>query len=348
MKQLVVHIGTGKTGSTAIQSYFRRNKLECEKAKIDYWGLNLEYAPIMQQYEWRKPDGTAILQRMPESQASQEVTHALMEALKSTDKDSLIIWSNESIYEKPSIFIPAIQSCARQLQLQVKIVAYARNLRSYVRSAYAQWGVKHKTYQGRIKSFKEWGNESIAFLSYGIKLERWNMEFNGSFALVNYDSIDDVVDDFKQRIGLPVEQLDTQRSKREYSSPSDIHLALYALYNNTYNNPVLPSDITRLLRQNNCDSGDYAFGDLTRIFPKDDDLNEITRQLQNQQDLLNAILAGQNQPQLQSFDWETDRQQPDRSSIVEGVIALLLRIIVKQNERISTLENQRGTNRREQ
>lgn len=338
MKHLVVHIGTGKTGSTAIQAYLRKNKLENEKAGVYYWGLNLEHAPITTEYGWRKPDGIGILQRMPEADACREVTAGLMEALLAAEDNSLIVWSNESIYEKPGIFIPAILSSAVNAPVEIKAIAYARNVRSYLRSAYTQWGIKHKTYTGKIKGFKEWTQGSLGFLSYGQKLQKWHFELKSRFDLVNYDSVDNVVNDFRLRAGLVEKGVDIPSVAREYSSPSDIHLALFALYNNSFTQPVLPRDVSNLLKHNKCNDGDYTFSDLTRILPAESDLDELTQLLVNELEILNSILSEKNQPLLQPGNSDIKHPLPDRLDMIEGTMSLLVRLVVRLNERITILE----------
>src|SRR5437667_280063 len=65
---------------------------------------------------------------------------------------------------------PAFNAVADRVQLE--IVAYLRRQDRWAVSAYKQWGIKHKTYEGPVQPFTKWFNpEECDYLTV---LNRWH------------------------------------------------------------------------------------------------------------------------------------------------------------------------------
>ena len=103
-RTLVVHIGIGKAGSTAIQTHLLRNRDQLKQAKLRYWGLNLEHTKGKKPFAWQIPGGIGILQKMSPPQAREQLKSALLEAVETIPEGHQAIWSNESIYEHQDVY----------------------------------------------------------------------------------------------------------------------------------------------------------------------------------------------------------------------------------------------------
>lgn len=338
MSRLFVHIGTGKTGSTAIQNYLLNHRQDLAARGVHYWGINLEHAPTAHRFPWQDQTGTGTLQRMGLAQAKSEMDQVLREALSTLELEHVAVWCNESIHERPDLYIPLLQSCQLNLGTDVSLFAYARNIRDYSLSAYKQWGVKHKTNPGQVLGFSEWVNHKRNYLSYGRKLSHWDEAFPDSFNIINYDILPDVTHDFISRLPDCAELIPKKSGNRVHASPTDAPFALYALYNNQFADPVLPNTITSLLSRYSLLNFSAKVNSLSQFYPSSKELYAATKLLESDAKLVNAMLERHGQPSLSSEDCAKSDDTISEQSISGGVISLLLRIVVEQEKRIEALE----------
>lgn len=340
-QRIILHIGTGKTGSTAVQKYFLRRRTELAKRKYHYWGLNLEHAPTKNKRNWQQPGGIGQLQEMTADKATDELNQVLEEALTEIDDDSTVIWSNESIYEMPSVYQPVIRNLLTNHNADITLVVYVRSMPGFMLSAYKQWGVKHKTNPGPIKSFREWISSSKSFLAYSDKLAKWEEAFQDVLNIYNYDALDDVVEHFVRQQHLAPEDLKPAGNGRQNTTPDDVLLAVYALHNNTSADPVLPNRITRLLSENGLTSQLPRLSNLSSIFPSQEALDEQRDFIIDETVKINRILRKHNQPDLPMTVEGINIKIPSESQITNGVLSILLELVIRQDDRIKELEGRR-------
>lgn len=339
MKSLLVHIGTGKTGSTAIQRALNSAASALQEQGIHYWGLNLEGChKVNQTYQWQKESGTPVLQQLSVTEAKQQLRKALDLTLASLNDNELAIWSNESIAERPDAYIPAIKEASEAASVNLTIVCYVRSHRSFANSAYKQWGIKHKTYQGRILSFQDWVRSRISFLSYGRQVAMWDATFGNRMRLFNYDAITDVVEHFSGLIPTPKPlELPSQRANK---SPGEALLALFALYNNQNNSPVGPTAIQDLQQRYQLIKSNHKIIDLADLFPSSERLSEAEELLKEDSDLVNRLLRQHGQPELNAKAGSDKAERLTTDSIQSSLLSMLLKMLITQDERIQLLEQQ--------
>lgn len=335
----ILHIGTGKTGSTAIQNYLRKSRKFLLEKNHCYWGLNLEYAPSAEKYEWQRPGGTAVLQRMHLDKAISELTDAFDTSLVNSEPTSTVIMSNESIYEMITLYKPILESLRLKYNLDLKIIAYARSIPSYIVSAYKQWGVKHKTYQGAVKPFDEWVQEQKTFLSYPSLLGLWQQSFANELIVYNYDPIHNVIDHFIDENNIPGCSISAPSLKsKNNSSPGNVELALYALYNNQFSGSVLPTRMKEFLGDYNIQDLQPKMAKLSSLFPSIESLSSLSQFIYEQTSAINAILSCYEQPLFQNADLGHYEARPSESEITNSILSILLKIIVQQDDKIKKLE----------
>jgi hypothetical protein len=336
---MIVHIGTGKTGSTAIQKHLRRSRKDLSNHNYCYWGLNLEYAPILVKREWQQPSGIGVLQKMPVEKALSEVWETLEKAIVNSKPDTTIVWSNESMYEMPSLYQPVLSDLKSKHNFELKIVAYARSIPSYILSAYKQWGVKHKTNPGGVKAFNAWIRDNRKFLGYSARLKNWEQSFPSEFSIFNYDRIDNVVNHFLMISDIPQEMRSDVSDERQNTTPNDIVLALYALYNNQFAEPSLPARITTLIKDYRLLGNQPPIPSLSSLYPSQEALSEHAEFIANETKAINELLTRHKQAPFDVNVPAIEAKKLNESELVIGVLSILVALNVQQDDRIKHLEN---------
>ncbi len=339
-KQLRVHIGTGKAGSSAIQSFGTSHTAQLRELGVHYWGLNLEGSDASDSFPWQCPTGTGLLQKLPNAEAGEQLQQALFSAIEHLPDGATALWSNESIYERPNVYIPLLKTIAAREDIELLVIAYARNHTSYVASAYKQWGIKHKTYRGSLLGFRDWLTTRQDFLSFGKRLTLWDSAFTDRFRLVNYDTTGDVVTHFSQFLPTAAGALHEAVNLKVNASPPDKLLALYALYNSQFEDPVSPQAFQTLRKRVPLLQQFRArpFPALQQLFPTADDLREAQDLLAEDAALVNTMLRRHGQSPLP--DASKLPARPDVDQLSASLLLQLMAVVVQQDSRISELEQQ--------
>ena len=225
--QVVFHVGMGKTGTTSLQSVLGRNVENLRAQKVEYLGSWFEMLdpPIA------KPEHLSRFRTEPAGKIKKYGKQFAEYARAHSEKHGtkLFILSNEGLAGYSRSFPPfasAVGSVA-----QVRIIAYARNVWTWLPSAYAQWGMRHKTHSEKIRSFKEQSSDLVRTYMQPVN---WSRYLGKRFELRSYDATDDVVQDFADAVGIKLPRDNSRQLERSDES----ELLLRALYNNLYNEPV--------------------------------------------------------------------------------------------------------------
>lgn len=341
-KQLCVHIGTGKAGSTAIQSFCSAHIEQLRQLGAHYWGLNLEGSTSSHPFPWQGPTGTSVLQRLADAEASEQLRQALTAALERLPEGATALWSNESIYERPNVYIPLLKDISSQSGVNLLVIAYARDHIGYLCSAYKQWGIMHKTYRGTLLGFADWLIARKDFLSYGKRLAIWDSAFADRFRLVNYNITGDVVAHICRFLPAAVAGLQRSANLTVNASPPDQRLALFAAYNNQFEEPVSPQAFQELCHRQTLlqhFKGRPA-PRLRSLFPTVADLRRAEELLADDAALVNTILRRHGQPPLAGQGQLPLPHQPDPELLSSVLLAQLMAVVVQQDARIQELQQQ--------
>lgn len=142
LNRLILHIGMGKTGSTTIQEFLKRNHRQLARERILALG----------------PDGVT-----PCPQRHVDDTERLMKAitrvrarLAQAGADTLL-WSLEGFGTRQFLIDPArLEALRTEFPARsVRVVVYLRRQDLFATSAYIQWNVMDKSYDGPVRSFDE-------------------------------------------------------------------------------------------------------------------------------------------------------------------------------------------------
>jgi len=338
MKFLIVHIGIGKAGSTAIQNYLRTQRKALAEIAIQYWGINLENIETIPNYQWQRPDGIGHFQRLPVAQAREELGIALRTGVDVIPEGGCAVWSNESIYERPEVYMHELLALTQEKSIEISCIAYARGHRSYIGSAYKQWGVKHKTYHGRIKGFGDWVISRRDFLSYGKKLCAWDDDFKDKFRLINYDFLDDVVKSFVTFLPSAKTVPPVTSNRGVNASPSSAELMLYALHNNQYDEPISPWGMQAFLRRHQQIENQHPVIHFSSMFPGDDEINKAIQLLDEDLQCVDELLLKHGQPIMEAGAGKGNVAHSEQQ-LTSLLLSTLLSMVRNQDNRIKELEN---------
>ncbi len=324
----VVHVGDGKTGTSAIQKCLSANR-EALVAR-GYLYLGLMFENVSPRYEWQRASRIEAFHALPPGRAAEEMHQALRDALALARERAChtIVLSNETLLGRSGAMIEALTAIAAE-GVVVKPVAYVRSHDGWARSAYVQWGLRHKTYEGPIRDFASWAQRR----DFGVhrKLGPWLDAFPASTTLRNFDATADAASDFLGVLG--VEDL-AVASMRVNETPGNEELALRALFNHGERGRVSPSRFNQLFHAQSMDFGLSLGSWLESQLPVARQLEDIADRYAEDRAQLNALLQSQGQPPLQPA---RPAQRPFEFD-ASVVLSSLFQIVADQAKRIEALE----------
>ena len=270
--RLIFHIGAGKTGTSSIQHTLRKSLDSLKAQGIWYLGLMLEHAPELR-YPWQVASGSEIFHATePEAAARQlqEILAATVAAARAAGAHTLV-WSNESFFDRNTKARPSLKALVND-GVDVQFVAYVRRHDAWIRSAYVQWAIKHKTNIGPVMRFHDWVKRRPA--RFAPALQSLLADFPNRLLLRNLDGVKDAVPDFLALLPLgPI----TIPEVRDNVTPGNVEILLRALFNTRVKEKILPMRFDRLVARH-ADFGQTAGDYLRGLMPTDEDLREVREQ----------------------------------------------------------------------
>jgi hypothetical protein len=328
--EFIFHIGAGKTGSSAIQAALRESHAALLHAGVLSVGLMFEDCPV-RRFPWQLAEGPGEFLAMDPAVAETEFQQLLADTIAWARNNNIrkIVWSSESFFDRFKPVIGPLQALVAEGD-QLKVLAYVRNHAAWTRSAYMQWGLKHKTYPGRIRSFAKWYESRKA--GFAATLATYEEKFPGCVHVHNYDAVSNVVEDFARFAGiadvLPVS------SVRVNETPDAAELLLRSLFNDNFTDPVLPVEFERLLV--NIPSAGLRSGDdyLRWLMPTQEDLDLVRAETSEDRASVNEMLTSQGEAALSDEPATAKEMRIDNDKLVFS----LARILMAQARKIAALE----------
>mgnify|MGYP001070380864 CR=1 FL=1 len=326
--RLIFHIGAGKTGTSSIQHTLNTQQDELRRQGYWYLGLMLEHA-FCQRHPWQKASASEVFHTMDAAQASEQLTEILLATVADARRDGMhtLIWSNESFFDRNAKTRSAL-AALQQAGVTLSILAYVRRHDAWARSAYVQWGIKHKTYVGPVQPFGTWIKSRHP--RFSAALLPLMQAFPDSLVVRNLDGMGDAVGDFLQLAGLAGAGLNHVRTNE---TPTGAELFLRALYNNTFRDKVLPVRFDRSMGRTidfatSC--SDY-FG---QLMPTADDLEAVREQCEEDRQAIDRLLDEQDQPPIETARLAMKPIELDSDALLKS----LCQIVVQQSIRLERLE----------
>lgn len=284
MVELIIHVGTGKTGSTSIQRSLKTNSDLLKTQGAYYLGMNFENL-TEKFFDWQVQTGWPRLHNLKPDEKRNQLIRCIdcaIEFAKNNNVDKLI-WSNEAIFENADFFIPLLEQVVGD-DVKITIVTYIRRPDLWAQSAYGQWGIKHKTYSGPLQKYSDWiKNHRPIFSDTLIKWEG-NSHFN--FKLVNFNNSEDIVASFFVKTGLNPAGINVVKDNE---SPNDVAMALWALYNNTQEGITFPAEMYGILKRANVIDKKIEHLDHNGLYPSTEESQNLLDEYRDEIEQLNGV-----------------------------------------------------------
>lgn len=333
LPELIVHIGAGKTGSTAIQFSLREAATGPTLARqgTGYVGLMLERVPGARRHDWCTEGAPQkFFQAREKARTDDEVYTVIRGELErlAARGMSRVIWSNEAFLVQNQRIIAILQRLVDS-GVKLRIIAYVRRHDARARSAYVEFGLKSKRNEGGLRPFGEWTKGHA--IRYAENLQIWEDAFPGALQLYNFDAAGDVGAHFCEVVGL-----EGVTSVRANESPSDPLLAAWAVYNGSRAEPTWANDFRRVAQPLKIQNpATPPVPPLEALMPSAEDLAELRADCQPDMEAVNAILAEQGQPPLEFSDstgrpvqvssWDMDQMMLRMIYALQGQVLRLQR-----------------------
>jgi hypothetical protein len=329
LPRLVVHIGSGKTGTSSIQETLRAGAAALRAGGTAYLGLMLEGAGP-QRFPWQTPNGSdAFFRSLEPAAAAEQAYQVLAEALPALGAQGITraIWSNEWMFQRPAAVLPALLRLQAE-GVRLEVVCYVRRIDAWLYSAYVQWGVKDKQHRGPVKPFREWRKgRDFAFHRH---VAAWAERLGASLKLRNFDASGDVVADFLRDFagGADLPQ------RRENETPYPALLAAWMVHNSGLEGPARPQRFAALARPSGVLRPPEGVQPLSAMLPSEADLAVARAEHREDTARLNALLAAQGQPPLETEGALREVVLPDPWDMQ----VLLLRMVLSLQAQVEELK----------
>lgn len=333
--KLVLHIGAGKTGTSSIQKKLIDLQKINELDNCEYLGLFFER---VKGYKVERKDAAPqFFTRMQTKDIdslldiTKDALSFALEKYSNSGVDTLI-WSNESLYGAVGFFerlIPQIQTW-----FDIEVVVYLRRQDKWLYSAYEQWNIKHKTYDGEYKNFDEWLSTWEKQASNEVRLKKWEeIEGINKFSVHAYDSIPNVVSHFFGEVGLNFEEEGV--TERRNTKKPGAFLALHELYSSVSLNKQLPVEMNQLLKDIPIDGVNYENATMEGMSSV-----EMPSDILDKFEAENLRISEKYSIPFSKQHWNVEElvQKSEKSSI-ESILSVMLRVLLDQQARIKELES---------
>jgi hypothetical protein len=188
---LYLHIGGGKTGSSAIQNYLELNADELGKYGIAYYNkIN-----ISSPYEITSGNGIPLVSALLSGNESSDIETLIKSYIGHQEKG---ICSSEMFSELKKEHFEAIIRCANKIDVNIQIIIYVRDVIPYLLSAYDQRIKRH----GECRPFNKW--VSSFYYKHFVTLNEISTLFDKkSISIIHYEtSATDLIGSFFGALGV--------------------------------------------------------------------------------------------------------------------------------------------------
>lgn len=220
--KIIIHIGAGKTGTSSLQQYLKNNLDALIEEGIMYAGPCFNIFGADKGWQ-RRNLGYGL--------PSDKITKIYLEETKKfiaickQKKCHTLILCNEAFSSNIGKLIPYLEKIKRNHELS--ICFYTRKPEDWTRSAYEQWGIRHKVYEGPIISAEQYVSQKPYLIMLQTLSTLINEGLQQHLVIRNLDNAGNVIDDFCSVYDLP-----KYESIRVNESVGELDLSLFYYLNN--------------------------------------------------------------------------------------------------------------------
>ena len=324
--ELILHIGMGKTGTSALQSFLDGEAKSIANSGYLFTGIFLQNLlkdnPLKKQADVNNPELLTKALELFEKEAS-----------RLPSKISKVVWSNESFsmgYNSDEI-VDIFKKFIGESKVFKKCTVYLvlRRQDQWVESAYKQWALKHKTNKGRyIQTPEEYLKSISRLLDYFKIAQVWNFD---ELNVVAYDDVIDaggIVEYFCDCWAIDYNDSFSIYRHMNESLGNDLS-KLISLYNRGLDRPVFPEEFMSVIK----DACLEEVSSTKSSFISDELRRDIlTRFSESNGKLSHAFFDGSS-----LFSASSVKSVPVYSPDDEILITYLAMICKKQQDRIEVL-----------
>lgn len=235
MMQLILHIGMGKTGSSAIQHALTDNADQLARQGVEYLGMWFDM--LDPRFRGVQNQARFFAMKPAEMESATVALLGILQARAAERGIGTFILSNEAFSGHARALHPMVARL-RAAGVTIRAIGYARNPAAWLPSAYVQWGVRDKVDPGPVPAYGDKARKLVRW--YG-GLLAW-ADLMGDIVTVRpYDRAPDIVADFAEAAGIALDPPGTRVLERG----EDAEIVLRALYNNRFQKHVLPAAFDR-------------------------------------------------------------------------------------------------------
>lgn len=318
--ELILHIGMGKTGSSAIQAALLASADRLAAQGAEYLGmwfdmLDPRFRGVQNQDQF--------FSLPPEEMArSADVLIEVLRARSGTGIQTFIL-SNEALSGKARQIKPMIDRL-REAGITLRIIGYARHPAAWLPSAYVQWGVRDKVDPGPVQPYAVKARKLVHWYS---GLLQWHKQMGDILEVRSYDQTADIVGDFIKTIGFELNVPD----KRVLERGEDAEIVMRALFNNRFPKHVLPAVFDQTVSRNL-----VTVPKLENVIEESFDYSETDLIIREQAALFDQFA------EAFGFDLRTSSKsppsKPEMGALRNRLFDVLLEITLDQAQRIRRLE----------
>ncbi len=235
MRNIIFHVGMGKTGSTTIQNALAANTSALATARQLYLGCWMDAVhPDFDGFSGFQK----FLRQSPDALVSS--AHALLAAVQARGDETgahTFILSNEQYLENIPVLSDFFRIIAAHAAL--KIVIFVRPPATWLPSAYTQWGIVHKTNPGAVQPF---GVKARQLMRQYDFIREWRETLGGAVNVIPFEEAVDTSREFANFLGVEMQS----ETARHQTRPAPAEILLRAACNNARPRMVLPDAFNRL------------------------------------------------------------------------------------------------------
>ncbi|MCJ1903413.1 sulfotransferase domain-containing protein [Paracoccus versutus] len=314
-KQLILHIGMGKTGTSSIQEAFSANSDDLRTQGVCYLGMwfdaiNPDYAGIDKQINF--------FSLPPEDMV--KAARKLCAFVQASNCRKFIV-SNESLWGRPVELEPFIRELLKDID--VKIIAYVRDPKEWLPSAYTQWGIYDRLTKNSTRDYQ---NAVASFINWYNPVYEWHKRMGDIISIRKYTPRVDAVADFSKALGVDLKcEIQKVNERRKAAD-----LLLRAIFNDRFQGRTPP----RLFEEYMLDKNTKVHG-LRRSLKRYFDYSSTQEAISQNGKVFDFIKSKYGI----SFDEGEKKSEPlNENEVRNDVIDIMMEIMVSQSIRIRNLE----------
>jgi hypothetical protein len=235
--RVILHIGLGKTGTSALQHMMRVSRDEFIEQAI--YPVDQSFGDCWDTASYIEAGKLVNCTDNFKSVFKELISSAVNRA--NENSCNTVFYSNESWSNLKIPFYTFINEAVDELGLDLVYYVTVREFSDWVVSCYKQWGLYHKVYKGGVQSFTSWLNEEeISNI----------LRFPERLKLIEELSSETVVFEYSSTVNFEIiNHLGFSYSGSNVKVNDRNNLPLSILYNNNFQEPKSPHEIEDFIQK---------------------------------------------------------------------------------------------------